>query len=177
MLLACFLKKNTYLNTCYNEFSNLMILYFSKKYRAIFYQYYKFYLLLETNQLYYAFMKFFRPIFFRFFFKKLFTRLSLKVFKPIFKVNFFLNFNFRFKKKLKYTKYKFFKKLKKVLFQFKRYRNFKKSMFYFIFRRKSRIRFKFLFLKKKNSLHEDIVVDVFDINEFVNEKKDYLNLI
>ena len=70
-------------------------------------------------------------------------RKLIPFFKPIFKVNFFLNFNFSLQKKLKYTNYKFYRYVKKVLFFFKRYRNFRKDMFYFVFRRSRYLRLRF----------------------------------
>lgn len=59
--------------------------------------------------------------------------------RPILKVNFFLNFNFRFKKKLKVKRYRFFKKIKKSLFAFKKNKSLRRSMFFYLYNQKSRI--------------------------------------
>ena len=121
-----------------------MILFWFRVQKIFRYRLYKLYFLIKQKYFYFITRKFFRSIIFRYFFRRLVIRFSWKMIKPIFKINFFLNFNFRFKKKIKYIRYKFFRRIKKVLFSFKYYRSLRKSMFYFIFRRKSRIRLKFI---------------------------------
>lgn len=121
-------------------------------YKRPLYLFYKLYLIFDKLYFYMLPFKFARRFFLRFFSKRYVFRGYLRFFKPIFKVNFFLNFNFRFKKRLKFIKYKFFKRIKKILFNFKRVRNLRKSMFYFIFRRKSKTRLKFISLKVKKVL-------------------------
>jgi len=105
----------------------------------------KIYFFFEQNYNFFIKFRVFSKFLSRFWKRKKAMRNFAPFFKPIFKVNFFLNFNFSVQKKSRYSKYKFCRYVKKVLFWFRRYKNFRKDMFYFVFRRsrKMRLRLKY----------------------------------
>lgn len=99
---------------------------------------------LNTYLYYFIFLKFFRKLFFYFFIRLYSLNKQFLFFKPIFKLNFFKNFIYSNLKPLPYVKYKFFLKIKKTLFFYRRFQNFKKDMFYYIFRSKTKLKLTFV---------------------------------
>ena len=86
----------------------------------------------------------------RYFFRKRWYKFSRSFFKPIVRINVFLNFKFKSLKYKQYTRYRFFAKIKKSLFLFKIFRNFKKDMFYYIYRTRTQSKIQYSSLTMTN---------------------------
>lgn len=129
----------------YCEFFNTLILFLSKFYqRHYFSNIIVIFIHFNKYFNYFIFFKFFRKLFYFFFYKIHVINKKFIFFKPIFKLNFFINLhNFKIKK-LQYVNYKFYLNIKKTLFFYRRFNNFKRDMFYYIFRTKTRLKLKYL---------------------------------